>query len=167
MPDPMLLDAAFPVTTTRLVERFTATRPRLVALRDVARSMAQRHGSESVPAAISADAGRLLAVVRSIVARQRGTRALLVLGDVPDWATLLARLELALVALATFQEEHSAFDDELGAVVWHDETWRDLHVHEGELMSGDSGLHESYGKVIHPPPGRAYTPLVVAIHPAC
>ena len=143
MPDPMSLDAASPTTTTSLVERFTATRPRLGALRDVARSMAQRRGSESVPAAIAADARRLLATARSIVARQRGTRALLVLGDAPDWATLLARLELALVALGTFQEEHSAFDDELGAVVWHDETWRDLYVRKGEFTSGDSDLYES------------------------
>jgi hypothetical protein len=56
---------------------------------------------------------------------------------------LLTKLELALVALATFQTEFSDFDEDFGAAVWRDETWRELHVRGGEFVSTDSGLYES------------------------
>ena len=143
MPDPMSLDAAFPVTSMQLIELFRSTRPRVVALRDVARPLAQRRGTETVSAEIDADARLLLETTRTIVARQRGARALLTLAGPPDWATLLTKLEFALVALAAFQDKFSDYDERYGAVVWRDEIWLDFHLHGVESDSDDNDLHES------------------------
>jgi hypothetical protein len=143
MPDPISLDAGFSTTTMVLTERFARTRPRLVALRDIAERFAHRRGTAIVPADICTEVQAVLVATQSIVARQRGARRPLGLGATADWATLLAKLELALTALALFREEYSEFDDEVGATVWRDETWLELHRHGSEYGSADNSLYES------------------------
>jgi hypothetical protein len=56
MPDPVSLDVATPITTMRLVDRLMKARPRVTALCDIARPIALRRGSETLPAQVFADA---------------------------------------------------------------------------------------------------------------
>jgi hypothetical protein len=143
MPQPISLDLSTTDTTMHLVGIFTATQGPLVALRDIAKPLAMKRGSEPVPAAIRDEARELLEGVRTIAGRERGVRRRLTLPDALDWTTLLAKLEFALVALAAFQRQHSAYDREFGTVVWHDEIWRDFAAHRGESANAGKALHES------------------------
>jgi hypothetical protein len=143
MADPVSLDVATPITTLHLVDRFMRTRPRVTALCEIARPIALRRGSETLPAQIFADARDVLADVERIVGHQRGARRSLQLTAPCDWATLLTRLELALVALAAFRQRYSGYDTDLGYIVWHDEIWRDFTLHRAEYLKPGNHLHES------------------------
>ena len=134
MPDPVSLDVATPTTTLHLVDRFMTTRPRLTALCEIARPIALRRSADPVPEQILGDARDMLADVERIVAHQRGARRLLQLAAPCDWATLLTRLEFALVALVAFRQRYSDYDKDLGNVVWHDEIWRDFNLHRAEYL---------------------------------
>ena len=143
MPEPVSLDISTTVTTMRLVAIFTAIRAPLIALRDIAKPLALRRGSEPVPSAICEEARELLEGAQSLAARRRGARRRLTLPDAPDWTTLLTKLEFALVALSAFQGRHSDYDAELGAVVWHDEIWHSFDHDRRESTNASKALRES------------------------
>ncbi|MEO6014043.1 MAG: hypothetical protein ABIQ30_10725 [Devosia sp.] len=135
MPEPRSLDIATPVTTLSMVALYEQTRPRLLALRDLARPLALRRIVAQVPAEIAGDARQLLNDAGAVVSRQRGARQALQWRGPLDWATLLAKLELALVGFDAFRSRYSAYDSAYGYVVWHDELWRDWHEHPPEFAA--------------------------------
>jgi len=142
MAEPMSLDVAYPVTTLHLVDLYSTTRPRLVALRDIAKPLALRRGSETVPAEILEIAEELLKTASHVVGYQRGARRLLHLPAGPDWTILLGKLEFALVALAQFRARYSGYDRDLAANVWRDEIWRDFHAPRPKSDNANKDLHE-------------------------
>ena len=137
MPEPMSLDIAYPTTSLHAVAAYMATKPRLVALRDIARPLATRHGDRPASNDILEEAAHLLRTTRGLVSRQKGARRGLRLGRSADWATLLSTLELALIALDVFRATFSSYDRAYGAIVWRDEIWRDLARHGSESASAD------------------------------
>lgn len=113
------------------------TWPLVAALRDVAKPIAVRRPSELVSPAIRTEANTLFAAVRRILAREPFPRELLMLREVPDWATLLSKLEFALTGLQAFRTRYCAWDDDLGEVVWRDEKWLDFRLRQDEFINED------------------------------
>jgi hypothetical protein len=133
---------ATPTTTRRMVDLYEATRPLLVALRDVAKPLAARR-DRPVPAEIVGRARELLAAARRVLTHERGARRLLTLGADPDWATLLSALELALAHFASFHDRHSYFDTRDRCHTWRDEFWLSFQHAKVESMNAANRLHES------------------------
>ena len=129
-------------TRTRIVKLHMATWPLVAAMRDTVKPLAARRPSELVSPAIHTQGKTLLDAARRVLSREPVPRQLLNLDDVPDWATLLSRLELAMTALEAFRRRYSAYDDDLGEVVWHDEVWLSFRLRQDEYANDDNDLDE-------------------------
>jgi hypothetical protein len=132
-----------PITTARMIALYGSTLPLLVALRDVARSQALRRGHRPVPQLVCTQARTLLAAARRVVSRDPGAGLLDELREVPDWAGLHSKLELALAAFATFRATYSYHDRELGMVTWRDEDWVSFQAMKSESARQASPLQKS------------------------
>jgi hypothetical protein len=125
-----------------MARRHGITRPLLAELLGVAKPLAARHPTMPVSPAIHAQANTLLHHVRRILSREPFPRDLLRLSEVPDWSTLLARLELAMAGLQAFRSRYSAFDEELQDYVWHDEAWLSFDRDRAKSGSAPSDFHD-------------------------
>ena len=118
------------------------TWPLVAALRDIARPIAMRRPSDLVSPTMREQANTLFAAVRRILAHEPFPRDMLVLHEVPDWATLLSKLELAMTGLQAFRTRYCAWDDDVGDVVWHDEDWLNFRLRKDESINEDEELDE-------------------------
>ncbi len=97
-------------TSPRLVALYEAVHPALAALIGTVAPLATRRPAAPVPAAVVAEARRVLFDVRKIVSREPLFRGRLDLGPAADWASLAAKLALARVALAAFRSRYYEVD---------------------------------------------------------
>ena len=118
------------------------TWPLVAALRDIAKPIAMRRPSDLVSPTMREQANTLFAAVRRILAHEPFPREMLMLREVPDWATLLSKLELAMTGLQAFRTRYCAWDDDVGDVVWHDEDWLNFRVRKDESINEDEELDE-------------------------
>jgi hypothetical protein len=142
MPEPLAFGAVPGTTHSTIARRHANTWPLVASLREVARPLALRRPSEPVPPAIHAQAVTLFAAVRRVLSREPFPRELLILREVPDWATLLSRLELAMTGLQAFRTRYSEWDDAFGQVVWHDETWLSFRRRRAKSANAGKALKE-------------------------
>jgi hypothetical protein len=142
MAEPLALGARPGTTHSTIAKRHAKTWPLVASLREVARPLALRRPSDLVSPAIHAEAATLFTAVRRVLSREPFPRELLILRDVPDWATLLSRLELAMTGLQAFRARYSEWDEVFGQVVWRDEAWLSFRLPQGESSSPANALEE-------------------------
>lgn len=143
MVEPLSLTSEPGRVRSRQVKIHMSVWPLVDALRSVARPIAQRRPAERLPPAVEAQARVLLAATRRVLSREPGMGQLFVLGDAPDWATLLTQLDFAMAGFTAFRQRYSGWSDDFGEVVWHDEAYLDFIRKRRESANARNGLDET------------------------
>ena len=142
MDEPLLLGPFSRTTHSRLAKACMATWPLVDALRTVAKPLAARRPTQQVPGAVHAEAVSLLAAARKALSRQPGMGHRLALGERCDWATLLCELEFAMTGFEAFRARYADWDDDLGEIVWRDESYLSFVRSKPESVSSDNDFDD-------------------------